>query len=156
MTGSRRIASLGLSVEPPAGWEATIYRRNPDPGERTYPVMHAATVPLPPERGDYGAGVVELLGATDVVVGILEFGSEAAGTSLFKSLPSVPGLVPNSFQPRQLQRTIRGQAGAQRFFAVQGRAFCLYAVVGSLANRIALSSRANQLIGSFRVEASAG
>jgi hypothetical protein len=39
----------------------------------------------------------------------------------------------------------------QRFFTVAGRAFCLYSVIGALANRIPLTDRANQLIGSLRV-----
>ena len=34
-----------------------------------------------------------------------------------------------------LQRLIEGQGGAQRFFTVNGRAFCLYVVFGSFARR---------------------
>lgn len=150
---SRTLRAAGLAVTPPAGWEASIYRRSPDPGQQTYPVMHAATVPLPSGRGDYGGGLVELLGPDDVFVGILEFGPSAVGTPLFSGLQAVPGLTPDAFRPRQLQRTIRGQAGAQRFFTTVGRAFCLYAVIGSVANRMLLTDRVNQLIGSFRVEA---
>jgi hypothetical protein len=142
---------MGLTVDPPAGWEATIYRRQPLPGERTYPVVHAATVPIPTDRGDYGSGVVERLGPDDVFVAVLEFGPDAAGSRLFSGLRAVPGVTPDSFRPRQLQRTIRGQAGVQRFFTVAGRAFCLYAVVGSVANRVPLAARANQLIGSLGV-----
>jgi hypothetical protein len=142
---------MGLTVEPPAGWEATIYRRPPRPGEHTYPVVHAATVPIPQQRGDYGSGVVERLGPDDVFVAVLEFGPEAAGSALFSGLRAVPGLTADSFRPRQLQRTIRGQAGVQRFFTVAERAFCLYAVVGSVANRVPLAARANQLIGSLGV-----
>src|SRR5271165_5537651 len=43
---ARRISSSGLSVAPPVGWEATIYRRTAAPGEVTFPVVHVATVPL--------------------------------------------------------------------------------------------------------------
>jgi hypothetical protein len=146
------IHSAGLTVTPPPGWEATIYRRPADAGEVTYPVVHAATVPLIPGRGDYGGGLVETLGPEDVFVGLLEFGPEAAASPLFNTLQALPGLTPDSFRPRQLQRTIRGQAGVQRFFTTAGRAFCLYAVIGSVANRVPLASRANQVIGSFTVE----
>lgn len=152
MSTDRRITAAGLSVTPPPGWEASIYRRPPGPGEVTYPVVHAATVPLPPSRADYGGGLVETLGPDDLFVGFLEFGPEAAGTMLFGRIQGVPGLTPGEYRPRQLQRTIRGQAGVQRFFTVAGRAFCLYSVIGSVANRVALTARANQLIGSFRVE----
>jgi hypothetical protein len=150
----RRISSDGLSVVPPAGWEATIYRRPAMKGEITYPVVHAATVPLLGGRGDYGGGLVETLGSQDVFVGVLEFGPDAARTPLFNRLQGVPGLTPDVYRPRQLQRTIPGQAGVQRFFTVAGRAFCLYSVIGSMANRVALTHRANQFIASFRVEQS--
>ena len=148
---SREIHSAGLTIAPPAGWEAAIYRRSVGPGETAYPIVHAATVPLPPERGDYGGGLVEQLGPEDVFVSFLEFGPEAAGSALFGTLPAVPGLTPDSYRPRQLQRTILGQAGVQRFFTVGGRAFCMYSVIGSMANRVPLTERANQVIGSFRV-----
>lgn len=156
-TGKRvRIAAMGLAVTPPPGWEATIYRRPAGPGEATYPVFHAATVALPAGRGDYGSGLVELLGPDDVFVSLLEFGPEAAVSPLFANLTAVPGLTPDAYRPRQLQRTIRGQAGVQRFFTTAGRGFCLYSVVGSLANRVSLTARANQILGSVRVEALAG
>ncbi len=151
-TGARRIEAMGLGVAPPSGWEATIYRRPPASGERTFPILHAATIPIPSERGDYGGGVVELLGPADVFVSVLEFGPEAAQSPLFKPAAAIPALTPDAFRPRQLQRIIRGQAGAQRFVAVQGRAFCLYAVIGSIANRVPLAGRANQLIGALSVQ----
>lgn len=149
---ARRIEAMGLQLAPPAGWEATIYRRAPAAGERTFPIVHAATVPIPPERGDYGGGVVETLGPSDVFVSLLEFGPEAVGATLFRPAAAIPGLTPDAFRPRQLQRVIRGQAGAQRFVTVQGRAFCLYAVIGSMLNRVPLTTRANQLIGSLSVQ----
>ncbi|HWG72868.1 MAG TPA: hypothetical protein VG184_02305 [Acidimicrobiales bacterium] len=147
-----RLAAQGLSVGPPPGWEASIYRRPPSAGEQTFAVLHAATVPLPPTRGDYGGGLVETLGTEDVFVSLLDFGPAAAGSELFGAR-GLPGLTPDMFRPKQLQRVLRGQAGVQRFFSESGRAFCLYAVIGSYANRLALCSRANQVIGSIRVEA---
>jgi len=149
---SRIISAMGMTVGPPPGWEAAIYRRQADAGGLTYPVMHAATIVLPADRGDYGSGVVELLGPDDVFVAVLDFGPEAASTALFESLGGIPGLTPDAFRSRQLQRTIRGQAGVQRFFNSKGRGFCLYTVIGSLSNRISLTSRANELIGSLRIE----
>jgi hypothetical protein len=146
---------MGLAVTPAAGWEATIYRRPAGRGEQTFPVVHAATVALPAGRGDYGGGLVELLGPDDLFVSLLEFGPEAARSPLFGHLAAVPGLTPDAYRPRQLQRTIRGQAGVQRFFTTAGRAFCLYSVVGSLANRVPLTARANQILGTIRVEAGA-
>jgi hypothetical protein len=149
--GRAQISAMGLAVTPPVGWEATIYRRSATDGARTYPVLHAATVALPAGRGDYGGGLVELLGSHDVFVSILEFGPDAADTALFRSLSAVPVLTPDAYRPRQLQRTIRGQAGVQRFFTTASRGFCLYSVIGSLANRIPLTAQANQILGSIRV-----
>ncbi|MGH9114809.1 MAG: hypothetical protein ACRDWW_03170 [Acidimicrobiales bacterium] len=146
------MAAQGLSVTPPRGWEVAIYRRPASPGEHTYPIVHAATVALPAGRGDYGGGLVELLGPEDVFVSVLEFGPGAARSALFRSLTGVPGVTPDAYRPRQLQRTIRGQAGVQRFFTTVGRAFCLYSVIGSFANRVPLAARANEMIGSLRVE----
>lgn len=150
---SRQLHAAGLTIAAPSGWEATIYRRTATGGETSYPVVHAATVPLPANRGDYGGGLVEQLGPGDVFVSFLEFGPEAAGSALFRTLTAVPGLTPDSYRPRQLQRTILGQAGVQRFFTVNGRAFCLYSVIGSMSNRVPLTDRANQVIGSFHVGA---
>jgi hypothetical protein len=149
----RQLEAMGLIVTPPTGWEASIYRRPATTVERTYPIVHAATVPLPTTRGDYGSGVVELLGPNDVFVSVLEFGPDAAASALFRTLDAVPGLTPDVYQPMQLQRMIRGQGGVQRFFTVGGRAFCLYSVIGALANRVPLTARANQLIGSLRIAA---
>jgi hypothetical protein len=142
---------MGLAVTPPAGWEATIYRRQATSGAQTYPILHAATVALPAVRGDYGGGLVELLGSRDLFVGILDFGPDAAQTPLFRSLPAVPSLTPDAYRPRQLQRTILGQAGVQRFFTAAGRGFCLYSVIGSMSNRVLLTARANELLGTIRV-----
>lgn len=152
MSASVRIAGLGLAVTPPPGWEATIYRRPSLAGEATYPVLHAATVPLVAGRGDYGSGVVETLGALDVFVGLLDFGSAAAGSPLFAAT-GLPGLSPDVFRPKALQRVIAGQAGVQRFFTAGNRAMCLYVVLGAFANRGPLTYRANHVIGSLGIDA---
>lgn len=152
MTGARAtVTALGMAVVPPPGWEVAIYRRPPGYDEQTFPVLHAATVPLPANRGDYGSGVVELLGPEDVFVAVLDFGPEAAGSQLFSGLHGVPGLTPDAYRPNQLQRTIQGQAGVQRFFTTGGRGFCLYSVIGAFANRLALTGRANAILGTIRV-----
>jgi hypothetical protein len=142
---------MGLAVTPPPGWEATIYRRPASSGTVTYPILHAATLALPAERGDYGSGLVELLGPGDVFVSILDFGPDAGRTPLFRTLSAVPVLTPDAYRPRQLQRTILGQAGVQRFFNAADRGLCLYSVIGSMANRVMLTARANQILGTVRV-----
>lgn len=148
-----RIASYGLAVTPPSGWEAHIYQREANtPGTQTLPVVHAATVPLPATRGDYGSGVVETLGPQDVFVALLDFGPTAAGTALFAPT-GIPGLTADMYQPNALQRVLAGQAGVQRFFTNAGHGYCLYSVVGSFANRAPLCYQANQVIGSLEIGA---
>lgn len=146
-----RVSAFGVSVAPPRGWEVSIYRRTPGIGEQTYPVLHAATVPLAPRSADYGGGLVERLGPADVFVALLEFGPGAAGTAIFSALEGLPALTPDMYRPRQLQRTLPGQAGVQRFFTAAGRAFSLYSVVGSFANCCSLAVRANQLLASLEI-----
>ncbi len=151
MTTGQTVAAHGMTAVPPSGWEVSIYRRPPGLGEQTFPILHAATIPLPAGRGDYGSAVVELLGPDDVFLALLEFGPEAARSPLFSGLKGVPGLTPDAYRPNQLQRTIQGQAGVQRFFTTSGRAFCLYSVIGAFANRLALTGRANAILATIRV-----
>jgi hypothetical protein len=153
-TGNGVMSAMGLGMRPPRGFDISIYRRPAEAGEHTYPVLHAATIALPANRGDYGAGVVEALGADDVFVSLLEFGPDSVGTALFRTVTGIPGLTPSSYRPAQLQRSIRSQAGVQKFFTLTGRAFCLYSVIGSLTNRIGLTNRANQVLSALTIEPS--
>jgi hypothetical protein len=145
-----RVAAHGLAVTTPPGFEVAITRRPSVAGETTAAVLHAATVALPAGRGDYGAGVVEALGPDDVFVALLDFGADNAGTALFAE-SAVPVLTPDVFRPKAMQRVIPGQAGVQRFFTVEGRAFCLYAVIGAHARRAFLSPRVNGVVGALEI-----
>lgn len=141
----------GLSVDPPSGWEVQIFQRSPDgDGSTNCPVMHAATIPLPAHRGDFGTGAVELLGERDALVSLVEFEPEAARTPLF-SRRGFPRPRPSEFHPQQLQRTLPGQSGCQWFFNDNDRAFCLYVVLGSHAQRIRVLPRVHALLDSVAV-----
>jgi hypothetical protein len=134
------LAAHGIAVDAPAGWEVRITRRAADghePGSHRRPVLHAATVPLPAVRGDFGGGVTDLLGPQDVFVSLFEHDPQACTRALFadRGFP-----VPTSadFAPNRLQRSIPGQSGGQWFFQTAGRAFSLYVVLGSHARRAEL------------------
>lgn len=143
----------GLSVVVPVGWEARIRMGAPAQDEEVLPVVHAATVPLIVERGDYGAGVVETLQSSDIFVAMIEFGTEAVGSALFPAVEAPPrAVLPTELHPKQLQRVIQGQAGVQKFFSFQNRAFCLYVVIGSYALATALSARASLLIQGIKID----
>jgi hypothetical protein len=113
-------------------------------------VLHAASFALPPERGDYGSGAVEAMGGSDVLVCLLEHEREAAGTALF-AREGVPRLDVSMFSPQSMQRAMPGMAGAQHFFQVAGRPFCLYVVVGSWRTRGPLVRTADRVASSIRI-----
>ncbi len=144
----------GLTVTPPGGWEVRLRRLEQGDDGQTLPVLHAATVPLPSDRGDYGGGVVETLGARDVFLSLAEFASEDANSALFRTVDEFPRSIDErDFHPRQLQRVIAGQAGQQVFFTFEDRPFCLYVVIGSAALSSELARKAEELLDSVSVEA---
>lgn len=149
-----KLRAYGMAVDPGDGWEVRIARRPSQQaeGENTLAVLHAATVPLPEVRGDFGGGVTGLLRDSDLFVSLFEYGPEAVGTALFadRGRP-VPRAA--DFSPKQLQRTIPGQSGRQWFYVEEGRAFCLYVVLGSHARRAALVSRLTPLLATLTVDA---
>jgi hypothetical protein len=152
--GPRPLERKGVRMRVPPGWEGRMGQLlEGDEGESTFQVIHAATVPLSGPRADYGGGVVERLGSGDVFVALLEFGPEEAGSALFKVVEDIPTLDISMFHRNQLQRRIRGQAGVQHFFTLNGRPFCLYVVLGSIANAPELVVKANELLDGLSVEA---
>ena len=95
----------------------------------THAVLHAASFPLPNDRGDFGSGAVERMRPHDVLVALVEMGPESVGTALFAAAGPPRQLSSQDFDPSSLLRAIPGQVGTQRFFSARGRAFCLYVVL---------------------------
>jgi hypothetical protein len=146
------VAGHGVSVAPPRGWDVRIYRRDPNGAETTHAIVHAATFSLPARRGDWGDGAVQLMGAEDVFVALVEFGRPSVGTPLFASRGFPAPLAGSDFSRTSLQHSMAGQAGVQRWFSDSGRAWCLYVVVGSYTHRDALAGRANGLLAALEVD----
>ena len=130
----------GLAVSLPPGWQAAA-RQN----ESGHLVLHAATITLPRSRGDFGSDVAQLLGPDDVFCSLFEYGRESAATVLFSSR-GLPVVRPADFAVGALQRSRPGQSGAQYFFQDAGRAFCLFAVLGSHHRRVHGAAKANALV----------
>jgi hypothetical protein len=145
-----RLHAFGLTVEPPTGWDAHVYKRNPDDGSTAYPVVHAANFPLPRRRGDFGVGAVERMSHDHVLVVIFEYEPAAAGTPLFRT-KGRPRPRTQDFKPEQLQRTVPGQSGAQWFYTEGGRPFCLYVVMGGHSRRGRLLPDVQRLLDSLTV-----
>jgi hypothetical protein len=148
-----RLRSDGIDVDVPRGWDGEIYRQGgfglqglqSEEGETDAPIMHLANFSLPPNRGDWGSGAVEIMRSDNVLVALVEFGPESAGKALF-ARSGLPRVQASDFAPNQLQRTLPGQSGAQYFFNHGGRAFCLYVVLGSHARRHELVAEVNAVL----------
>jgi hypothetical protein len=146
-----QLRAHGLAVRTAPGWEAEIYRRRPASGERTHPIVHAATFPLPGQRGDFGSGAVDRMGPDDAMVVLFEHEPEARHTPLF-ARRGVPHPRSTDFSRHALQRTLAGQSGWQSFFSVGDRAFCLYVVVGSHYRRAGVLPRVHAMIDGLGIE----
>lgn len=146
------LVAAGLRLELPAGWEARVRRQVPSqPGRPGNALLHAATVALPEQRGDFGSGVVERLGPDDVFVAVLEYDARDAAKVLFRSA-RIPVPKPSDFSPDVLQRTRAGNTGAQWFFAAAGRPFSMHAVLGSHARRAPGATKLARLLQGLTVE----
>lgn len=156
----------GMAVDVPAGWDGRISRR-PEHGEvgvasadgapaprgfTTRPVTHVASVPLPGDVADFGSNAVDELGPDDALVALVEYDPANAGTTLFTPQGVPRALDPELFNPNALQRSLPGQAGLQLFFSEQGRALCLYVVLGSYSRRHDVVPRVNAVLESLQVE----
>ncbi len=156
-----KLTAHGITTELPAGWEGRITRRRQAtplvgatrsaPGaigsadEVPEPIVHLANFALPEDRGDFGSGAVDRMGAGDVFLTLFEYGPESVGQALF-SHQGIPTLRARMFAPTALQKTIAGQAGCQRFFSVNGRAFCVYVVLGRHQEAATLVPKANGVL----------
>lgn len=150
-----RLEHGGIAVELPGGWEARA-RTQPasGPGRRGNVLLHAATVPLPAQRGDFGSGVVETLRADDVFVSLFEYDPADAGKQLFAA-HGLPRPAPSDFSTAVLQRTQLGHSGAQFFFQTADRAFCLHVVLGSHSRRAAGAQQVGALLARTTVQRTA-
>ncbi|GAC1445461.1 MAG: hypothetical protein NVSMB55_26710 [Mycobacteriales bacterium] len=145
------LRAAGLALQVPAGWEARLRRQSPS--ERGQPgnvLLHAATVPLPDRRGDFGSGVVESLGVDDAFLALFEYDQRDRRQVLFRA-SQLPAPRPSDFSPDALQRTMPGRTGAQWFFTRAGRPFCLHAVLGSHARRTPGAARISALLAGLTI-----
>lgn len=146
-----RLAAQRIGVALRPGWEGRILRRKADtPEEQTHAVVHLASFPLPENRGDFGAGVTELMRSPDVFVVLFEYGKESLGMPMFAA-QGIPRVSPDMFSPHNLQRPLPGQVGCQLFFTENDRPFCLYVVAGSRAYLPHIVREVNLVLDSLEV-----
>ena len=155
----------GVSVTPPAGFEGRVFRRPAfgevaasaadgppaPPAEIPGVVVHVATIALPPDIGDFASGAVDQLQSDDVLVVLFEYEAASVKEGLFARKGMPRALTVDDFSPTVMQRAIAGQAGCQYFFNEGGRAFCLYAVIGSYAQRATLVPKVNAVLATVQI-----
>lgn len=165
-----RLAAHGIGARLPSGWEGSIAAHSQElpggpavaaagqDGQRrpeVLPVAHFATFALPATRGDFGSNVVDGMRPVDAFVSLVEYGPQEASSALFAAQGLPRRLDPRQFSSKQLQRTIKGQAGLQLFFSEAGRAFCLYVVLGDAGDAHRLVRRVEQVLATIEIEEAA-
>ena len=152
-----RISAHGITADPPAGWDAVIYRRPAQPHGRVgqalhaapetpLPILHLANFALPPERGDYGGDIMARMRPGAVFVSILEHDPADADTPLFAGRAATWPLGPDDLNPNALPRRFDGGAGHQSFFVAAGRPYCLFVVIAGYPQRVRLAALANEAL----------
>ncbi len=148
------VRTAAMRVGLPVGWEAEIDAGSGQAEEAgssvATPRVHVANFALPPVRGDFGSGAVERMQSGDVLICLLEEDAIVIGSQLFDH-EGLPTVSVDDFSPTGMQRPIRGQSGAQKFFHVNGRAFALYVVMGSHLSRASFIDEVNQVIAGIDV-----
>ncbi len=149
----QKLTRQGVEIELPDGWDGRIYRRETDDTAGvTRRALHAANFALPTNLGDYAVGAVEGMSTGDVLVVLLEFDPDSAGQGLFQNEGLPTGLAASDFSPSAMPRAIPGRTAAQWFFSLDGRAFCLYVVLGSHNGRAAMLPLVNQVVETLKIE----
>ncbi len=159
-----RIDGHGFRVDLPAPWEGAVRIGDVSPALRQRalrnglqvqvpPVLHLSTTRLPAVRGDFGSGAVDLLKADDLFVAVVEYGADSVGTALFDTGPLPRSVDHRHFRTNGLQRAIAGQSGFQHFCTENGRAMCLYVVLGAHHSARTLVRGVNNILQRVEVDA---
>jgi hypothetical protein len=145
--------SQGIRVVIPSGWDARISGPSTDSGGSVSgPFLIAANFKLPPGTGAFGNGAVESMRAGNVFVSLVEHTVGAVGTPLFARQGLPCPVTASSFDPNTGNPPVPGMGGLQAFFTTQGRAFVLYAVVGSYDNREQLVPLINAFLANVAIQ----
>ena len=145
-----RLDGHGLTLEVHHGWEARMWRPHVEPPAKAGPVVRLANFPLPRTRDTYAAEVAEALRPGDVLVSLVEFGRDAAGTALYAAR-GAPEIRIADLDPKALQAPGPGRLGVQRFFSHGGRAFSLYVMAREGPRLPEALAAVNASMGSLRV-----
>ena len=123
--GPRSAASPGATTAPSRAGATGSPSEVPDP------VVHLANFALPEDRGDFGSGAVDLMGAGPRARGPVRVRRPTASAQpLFAAPAASPRSPAAMFSRRPSSRRPAARPACQLFFTQNGRAFCLYVVLG--------------------------
>ncbi len=141
----------GFDIEPGDGWHVAGHRQTPQfPEQASNVVVHASTVPLRRDDGDFGSGVAERLGPDDLFCSFFEYDAASVGSALFTA-QGLPRPRPSDFVVGAQQRALPGQSGAQYFFTEADRAWCLFVVLGGHSRRQSGAVRVGALLKGIQI-----
>lgn len=153
-----RLDTGGVSIRVPRGWDARLRERPLSTASTSRAALaspavslHAGSLALPPTMGDYGSGAVERMTTGDILLCLLEHDPADAEAPLFRR-EGIPRVQAQDFSADAMQRVIPGMAGAQWFFRVGPRAFCLYGVLGSHRARGSLAPTLASVIDTLSID----
>jgi hypothetical protein len=146
------LASHGISIVVPTGWEGRFFVPDVPPPAVNLPVLHLTDVVLTHERSSFAPELAARAGGTGVLVALLEFEHTLADKGLYAPQGLGLPLERERFHPRALQLPSRVQEGHQRFFSSHGRAFCLYVVLGTGRGAERRLRTVNDALASLRIE----
>jgi hypothetical protein len=150
-----RLSKQGISVDLPSGWEGRAFVPEAPPPALTFPVLHAANFAMAPDNSSYAGRLAADMDAAGTLFSLVEFDPALAGDALFEEGRLPIALRLDDLNPSALQVRRPGHAGAQRFFAAAGRAFCLYVVVGTGDDAAGNLRALNTVLATLRIERSA-
>jgi hypothetical protein len=146
-----KLSAHGIQIELPRGWSGRLFSR----GEGVA-TLHAGNFTLALDDGEFGDRSTGAMrdGATFIALTEYRPGSGLKpGSGLFS-----PRRIPRRLDPSALRRTglahpRPGQVGAQHFFTVAERPFCLYVVLaGSRAARRRQLAAIEHVLRSVQIE----
>lgn len=147
------LSAEGITVTLPPGWEGAIGHESIlEDGSVRNVIAHFASFPLPPRRGDFGGGAVDLMGPGDAFIALFDYGRQSAGTALFVAAGPPAAIDAGHFDRSVLQKAMPLQSAVQRFFTAGGRAMCLYVVVGSHIDRAEVLPAINRFLASLTIK----
>jgi hypothetical protein len=152
---SATVSAHHITAGVPDGWDVRIERPTVEAaGSTIHPQLHAGNFRLPESRGTLGGEAIDIMGPGDVFVALIERGQQSAGAGLYAAEGVSCDLAPNTFSDNAVISAVQGRAATQRFFTAQGRAFMLYAVLGSSVHKTELVQLVNRFLASVTIERS--